>query len=292
MFHNPEENNILSNESYECQPSAIALATFFYADSAGHTTVKRLFRRERANAWNQGFLVLYTLSGSGELRYRDDSFILSKGTSFFIDCAEPYRLQNKCADPWSFLWVHFDGQNSLGYFRQYTRRQNFFINTPGELTDIPNNILSIIQYLKTQHATFEFQISHCISGILTELLVSLGEQDRITMPIPTYIHKALRKIEADFNQNLSMAQIASSVGMSQYYFSREFKHYVGVSFTQYLIGIRMEHAKKLLRSTSLPIDQICYECGMKTVSHFISTFKKKEGRTPLAYRKLWNSDTH
>lgn len=286
-----QKNNILSNDSYFCRPSAVAKATFFYAYGAGCITTKWNFCCERDSAYTDGFMIVFTLSGQGELTYRGVKFSLSSTSAFFIDCSEQYHFRSASNSNWEFLWVHFDGQNCLGYFRQYTKRQKFFVSVLNENTNIPNNILSIAWHLKNQNCTFEYEVSHCVSGLLTELLVVHGEKDAISTIIPQYIHDAVCEIENDFKQNLSLKCVSASVGMTQYHFSREFKHYIGMTFTQYLINIRMDHAKKLLRETSQPVEQICYDCGMTTVSHFIDTFKKKEGVTPLVYRKHWNSDT-
>lgn len=290
MFYK-QGSKMLTSDSYSYHPSAIARATFFYAYGAGVVTTKWNFISVRDVEHDDGFLIVFTLSGRGELQYRGSRFSLQSKTAFFIDCSEQYQFRCASNSNWEFLWVHFDGQNCLGYFRQYTKRQKYFISMLSDFSDIPDNILSIAWHLKTQNYTFEYEISHCISALLTELLVAHGEKDDISTIIPQVIHNAVFEIENNFRSNLTLDCVAAHVGMTKYHFSREFKHYIGVTFTQYLINIRVEHAKKLLRETTLPVEQICYDSGMKTVSHFISTFKKREGTTPLAYRKRWNSDT-
>lgn len=290
MFYKQELEMLTGNiDSYH--PSAIARATFFYAYGAGIVKTKWNFVSVRDAQHDEGFLVVFTLSGRGELQYRGSKFPLQSKAAFFIDCSEQYQFRCVSNSNWEFLWVHFDGQNCLGYFRQYTKRQKYFISICSDFSVIPDNILLIVWHLKTKGYTFECEVSHCISTLLTELLVAYSQKDDVSTIIPQVIHNAVFEIENDFRSNLTLDCVAAHVGMTKYHFSREFKHYIGVTFTQYLINIRMEHAKKLLRETPLSIEQICYDCGMKTVSHFISTFKKREGTTPLAYRKSWNSDT-
>jgi len=60
-----------------------------------------------------------------------------------------------------------------------------------------------------------------------------------------------------------------------------------MTFTEYLITMRLNYAKELLKYTDESINEITFFCGMNNVSHFINLFKEREGMTPLQYRKQW-----
>ena len=61
----------------------------------------------------------------------------------------------------------------------------------------------------------------------------------------------------------------------------------GEGFAKYLINIRMEQAKLLLRETNLPVTEICRKVGYNDLKHFTHTFEKAAGVKPSTYRKLY-----
>lgn len=99
------------------------------------------------------------------------------------------------------------------------------------------------------------------------------------------LKQAICCINDNLGTELKVAQIASMLGMSPYYFSRLFKQSMGVSPHEYLTQCRLEAAKQMLKKTNLPIIEIAAEVGFNSQSHFITLFKKQFGTTPLQYRK-------
>lgn len=92
-------------------------------------------------------------------------------------------------------------------------------------------------------------------------------------------------IEEHIQEDLSLPELANSVNLSVYHFSREFKQTTGCSPYQYVTQRRIDKAKHLLATTSLPIDHIAWQVGIKRLSHFSTLFKRSVGVTPTAYRK-------
>ena len=81
--------------------------------------------------------------------------------------------------------------------------------------------------------------------------------------------------------------LADQFSINKFHFHRMFKKYLGTTPNEYLITIRINKAKELLRATNLQINQIAPRVGIENVSHFINTFKKSEGMTPLEFRNQW-----
>ena len=69
------------------------------------------------------------------------------------------------------------------------------------------------------------------------------------------------------------------------YFSNLFRSEVGMSFSDYLIQVRVENAKCLLRRFDLSVEDISKKCGFNSLAHFSRTFKDRCGQSPLKYRK-------
>lgn len=99
------------------------------------------------------------------------------------------------------------------------------------------------------------------------------------------IQKAIGIIHIEYKSALSLDDIARRVGLSKYYFSREFRRVTGYPFVSYVNIVRCEEAKRLLSQTTLRIGEIALACGFENQSYFTRTFRACTGRRPLDYRE-------
>jgi len=99
------------------------------------------------------------------------------------------------------------------------------------------------------------------------------------------IERVRDHIDGHFRESLGIQRLAKIAGVSASTFSRRFKKLTGVGLEAYLQDRRLEEAKRLLRTGSLPVHQISRQCGFKSNSYFIQLFGKKTGFSPQKYRK-------
>ena len=99
------------------------------------------------------------------------------------------------------------------------------------------------------------------------------------------LRRALEYIDAHLDQNLSLSQIAETVGMSPYYFSRALKQSTGFAPHEYIVSQRIKRAKRLLAETKMPIIDVALAVGFVNHSHFSTQFRKLVGGSPKAYRE-------
>lgn len=92
-------------------------------------------------------------------------------------------------------------------------------------------------------------------------------------------------IRANYNQPISLKNLADKLYLSNGYLSRFFKRNYGMSFAEYLTNIRLFHAVDELLYSSAPITRIAYDNGFASVAVFNKVFKKAYGETPSAMRK-------
>ncbi len=96
---------------------------------------------------------------------------------------------------------------------------------------------------------------------------------------------ACRYVLAHFHENVNRDKMADMVHLSPGYFSNLFRSEVGMSFSDYLIMVRIENAKAMLRRFELSVEAISKKCGFNSLAHFSRTFKDRCGLSPLKYRK-------
>lgn len=101
------------------------------------------------------------------------------------------------------------------------------------------------------------------------------------------VRMAKNYIQNHYQEQITLEQVSDIVGLSSSYFSVLFKKEVGAGFAKYLINIRMDAAKVLLRESTLSVSAICKEVGYNDSKHFTATFEKVAGLKPSAYRKLY-----
>jgi AraC family transcriptional regulator len=100
------------------------------------------------------------------------------------------------------------------------------------------------------------------------------------------LRQALEYIQAHLGEDISLSEIASELGMSQYYFCHLFKRSTGISPHQFLIHQRVERAKLLLKQPERTVLSIALECGFANQSHFARCFRQCTGMNPNQFRKL------
>lgn len=98
------------------------------------------------------------------------------------------------------------------------------------------------------------------------------------------IQRALDYIRENYLKELSLQDAADYVNMSKNYFSEQFKRHTGMNFIDYLIHLRIRHAKRLLRTTSLRVYEVGMRSGFNSSKHFLKLFKRKVRCTPAEYR--------
>lgn len=99
------------------------------------------------------------------------------------------------------------------------------------------------------------------------------------------IQKINQYIYLNYDQAISMKELAEKLYLSNGYLSRFFKKNYGMSFANYLTNVRMYHAAEDLQYTDSPITRIAYNNGFTSSALFNKQFKKSYGMTPSEFRK-------
>lgn len=98
------------------------------------------------------------------------------------------------------------------------------------------------------------------------------------------IERAMRFIGDHASESLTLAKVASFVGLSRQHFCKSFKESVGLSFIDYLSRLRLEKASVLLRDPGMRISEVAYQSGFQSISQFNRMFHRVNGMTPSSYR--------
>ena len=99
------------------------------------------------------------------------------------------------------------------------------------------------------------------------------------------VDRAKEYIESHVTQELSRNEIAEYLYINSDYLSRIFRKKTGVSLKDYIVEMKIEHAKYLMENSPLPVSIVASKVGFANFSYFSQVFKKVTGTTPMEYRK-------
>jgi AraC family transcriptional regulator len=107
---------------------------------------------------------------------------------------------------------------------------------------------------------------------------------------PRHVHfrrlqAVLSYIRAQLGGDLSVSVLAAEAGVSTAHFRRLFQEAMGTPPHRYVLATRLEQARKLLATTSMPVVSIASECGFSNQSHLTTSFRAAHASTPAEYRR-------
>lgn len=107
------------------------------------------------------------------------------------------------------------------------------------------------------------------------------------MPNASHIAaQAAAYIERNLDRTLRRKEVAAQIHVSEGYLSRVFRKEMGTSLKEYITEQKMQLARSLLRSTSLPVSLVAMRVGYSNFSLFAQSYRIRFGRSPSAERKM------
>ncbi|MEM9848506.1 MAG: two-component regulator propeller domain-containing protein [Bacteroidota bacterium] len=102
----------------------------------------------------------------------------------------------------------------------------------------------------------------------------------------SFLYRVQSTLEANLdNEHFDVQALSKVLHLSRMHIHRKLKALTGQSTTQYMLALRLERAKDLLKTSDLSISEIAYRVGFKSQSHFSQAFAREVGRSPSSWRK-------
>src|SRR5262249_45008094 len=103
------------------------------------------------------------------------------------------------------------------------------------------------------------------------------------------VRKIKELVHAKMQDELTLGEMAQSVGVSTAHFSRMFRKTMGETPHQFVLWRRIERSKEMLRAREVHVLDVAIACGFKTQQHFARVFRHVCGASPTEYRREWSS---
>lgn len=236
------------------------------------------------------YLFHYCLSGTGTLiadnsRGESISYQIRSGQGFMIF---PNQVCTYIADhkiPWEYAWIEFDGLRA----RETVTLAGLSPDQPvykARYKDIAETMKNEMLYIVTHKEESPFHlIGHLYLFIDSFVRASTSTQiNKGNRLRDFYIKEAFSFIEQNFQNDISVEDIAASCGLNRSYFGKIFHETTGKSPQAFLISYRMTKAAELLKLTELSIADIGNAVGYPNQLHFSRAFKNVYGIPPRQWR--------
>lgn len=119
--------------------------------------------------------------------------------------------------------------------------------------------------------------------------VEAQSNDDASSPV---VARAVEYMLERIDQSITLDEVGQAVGKSPGQLGRLFKAQLGRSPYRYLIELRVERARTLLSSTTMPIAEVALDCGFANQEHLTRHFRQFSGTTPAAYRRQMSWKVH
>ena len=236
------------------------------------------------------YLFHFCLSGTGTL-FADNSkgeslsYQIKSGQGFMIFPNQvcTYIADNKL--PWEYVWIEFDGLRA----RETVSLAGLSPDQPvykARYKDIAETMVNEMLYIINHREESPFHlIGHLYlfidSFVRSSTSTQIGMGNRLR---DFYIKEAFSFIEQNFQNDISVEDIAASCGLNRSYFGKIFHETTGKSPQAFLISYRMTKAAELLKLTELSIADIGNAVGYPNQLHFSRAFKNVYGIPPRQWR--------
>lgn len=236
------------------------------------------------------YLFHYVISGAGTLQATGSNgmtttYQIKSGEGFLIS---PRQVTTYFADehhPWEYTWLEFDGMRvkealdlaglSMDHPVYHSNARDLTAQLRDEMlyiarhSDMP--ALHLIGHL---YLFLDYLTRSCAS----RTVVQSGKlQDY-------YVKEAITFVEQNFQNNISVEDIAAFCNLNRSYFGKIFRNAIGKSPQEFLISYRMTKAAELLKLTSLSVRDISNAVGYPNQLHFSRAFKNVYGLSPREWR--------
>ena len=233
------------------------------------------------------YLMHIVSEGKGIFQNAWGCFEIAKGQGFMIFPQEVTVYTADVHTPWVYHWVGYSGAKASELTKLLgVTPENPVLNLGGYdakavgiLHDIYEDSASLdMREMAAMGGLYRLFALLRQSGTLSTGKGAASESER-------YYQRAYWHMEANYQRDLHITDVAAFVGLSRSQLFRVFVTVCGISPQRALLMLRLKQAESLLRSTELPLKAVALSSGFSSAARMGEVFKQEKGITPMQFRK-------
>lgn len=274
--------------------------------SDGLVAIKHLVDYKDEALHDHDFIeIVYVIDGKGVHFINGESFQVKSGDLLFVNygCTHSFHVDERLIADNLMIKVEYftkmllskDGIFSLlalTSFEEIQKGLNHNTSLVSFYGPEREKIALIFENIKDELSNDYLGKSDCLNSYINILLTDIFR--KIFLPenqknrlIPAEI---VDHICAHCGEKLSLTDLSAQCFYAPSYFSRLFKKVYHMTLTEFIAEQRLKKCCELMRTTSLSMEEIIFECGFTDRTRFYAIFKRKYGCTPAEYRKNMSPD--
>ncbi len=248
--------------------------------------------------WHNEMEIIYIKKGRGTVSIDFDSHYVEAGDIIVVIPGQIHgisRLENYTMEYENIIFspemLYSGYQDTLGeeFFVPFLSGKISFCHVITKDCENYSSIAGCLDRADKLCATSPKGYRLAVKGCLFEFLFELYKFCDTDAPVKSdknldRIKEIIKYIETNYENTISIDEIAAVSGFSASHFMRFFKKIMGTSFIDYLNDYRLSMASRMLISSDDNIIDIASHCGYDNLSYFNRLFKRKYGMTPSSYR--------
>ena len=226
-------------------------------------------------------LIHFVASGCGVFCCGGRTYPVGAGQGFLILPGEETRYQADARTPWHYAWVGFRGSQAEALARSAGLDAHHRVFTAAD----PQKAWNALALMQEDARDLRL-LQMAVAGDLLRFLSLIAPERSLSAesPAQAYCEKALWYLEGRYDRDVSVQETAEFVGVSRSHLYRLMMEVLGCSPKAKLLEIRMRHARQLLLTTSLTLEDVAHRIGLQTGTQLGTVFRAYHGISPGAFR--------
>jgi len=148
-----------------------------------------------------------------------------------------------------------------------------------------NELIGIIDLTPVEQSVKVLDLLCKLSLTEDRIILSSSDMRQYTDDNSGRIDTIIKYISDNYFTDITLDDVSELACMTTNSFCRFFKKMTNKSFTEFLKEVRIRNATRLLVQENLPVSEVCYNVGYKSITNFNKQFKQIMGSTPNTYRQ-------
>jgi len=246
--------------------------------------------------WHDCVEISYVRSGRGRYLVEGREYTMEPGDVIVFNNLEPHGWEAFPPEPMiqpvlvfdpSLIWAGEVNLFDYQYIKPFTQRgTNFSNKLPGKhpgTVKIINLLVQIEEEYKNKETGYKLMIKAKLLNIITILIRYFQDSNKSLDNIHVKqehlirLESVLHYIKNNYQNDIRLNEVANIAFMNSNYFSAFFKKTIGLSFKEYIIKLRLNHASELLCS-NMSVIEAATESGFNSISNFYKAHAKYYGK--------------
>ena len=235
--------------------------------------------------------LLFSVGDGGAFRVNGRNYELYRGFCLLLSPGDVFDFRYSGKNRSFYYYIHFDPVPTKGANGDYFADLPKSFSLGSQTSFFDRECRLMVELFKTKSLWAGLATRGCVTQFIAYLIKFSETRENLVGTQAPWSHlsesleKSISFIEENFSEKLSLEDMARPMDLSTVYFGRIFKENTGLTPFQYLMKVRIEAARHLLKSTTYSLRDIAESTGFASEHYFSFCFKNSEKMPPGAFRK-------